>query len=109
MKIPDRNSAGIPPGPDKASSAQTHRAEQAQKAKAVHQKTPAGASIEIGSGPSPDSVQMSRLAGAIRADDLNTPERAAKIERLEAEVRSGKYQVDSQALSRSLVDDMIRE
>jgi len=110
MKIPDRNTAGAPAGPDKANGVQSHRAEQSQKAKSVQQKTPAGQPTKAAEADhSPDSVQMSDLARALRTEDVNTPERTEKLNRLATEISSGRYKVDSQALSKSMVDDMIRK
>jgi anti-sigma28 factor (negative regulator of flagellin synthesis) len=36
------------------------------------------------------------------------PDRAARLERLSAEVQSGKYKVDAAAVSRKLVDEALR-
>ena len=109
MKIPDRNTAGVPPGPDKTGGAQSHRTEQSQKSKAVHQKTSAGQAAQTQAEHSPDRVQISDLARALRAEDVNSPERTEKLNRLAAEISSDRYKVDSQALSKSMVDDMIRK
>ncbi len=55
-----------------------------------------------------DSVGLSELS--VRLLELSRaepPERAARLERLAAEVRSGRYQVDPLALSRRLIDDAL--
>ncbi len=55
-----------------------------------------------------DSVGLSELS--VRLLDLvrsEAPERAARIERLALEVRSGRYQVDPLAVARRIVDEAL--
>lgn len=55
-----------------------------------------------------DSVGLSELS--VRLLDLarvEAPERAARIERLTLEVRSGRYQVDPLALARRILDEAL--
>ena len=55
-----------------------------------------------------DQADVSRLAGALAgAVDGTAPERAARIEQLRLEVRSGRYDADAQATARGLVSDAL--
>jgi flagellar biosynthesis anti-sigma factor FlgM len=57
-----------------------------------------------------DRVQLSELSARLLAlADARAPERAARVEKLSADVRSGKYQVDSHDLSSRLIDEAIRQ
>jgi anti-sigma28 factor (negative regulator of flagellin synthesis) len=50
---------------------------------------------------------LSDLAGRLRSLSSDTPERAAYLEKLSAEVEAGRYTVDAQALSRKIIDDAL--
>jgi anti-sigma28 factor (negative regulator of flagellin synthesis) len=50
---------------------------------------------------------ISSLAGYLRSLSRETPERAAYLEKLLAEVQSGRYSVDAHELSREIVDDAL--
>jgi anti-sigma28 factor (negative regulator of flagellin synthesis) len=52
---------------------------------------------------------LSDLAGRLRSLSPDTPERAAYLEKLSAEVEAGRYTVDAQALSRKIIDDALQE
>lgn len=52
---------------------------------------------------SEDQVHLSNLASVVHSLSSESPERAARIERLAMQVQSGQYSVDSKALSSSLV------
>jgi anti-sigma28 factor (negative regulator of flagellin synthesis) len=54
-----------------------------------------------------DRVQLSSLSHHISAQAVDSPERASRIERLSQLVQSGRYHVDSRAVSRALVDELI--
>jgi flagellar biosynthesis anti-sigma factor FlgM len=57
-----------------------------------------------------DRVQLSGLSARLLASgDSGTPERAARVEQLTSDVRSGRYQVDAADLSRRMVDEAIRQ
>jgi anti-sigma28 factor (negative regulator of flagellin synthesis) len=60
-------------------------------------------------GDSEDRVQLSQLSAALRAADVESPERTAFLERLSAKVASGEYHVDSLELSRKLIRDALGE
>lgn len=56
-----------------------------------------------------DDVQLSDLGSRIQAlGQVDSPERAAKVARIAAAVKSGSYQVDTKQVSKSLVDDALR-
>jgi anti-sigma28 factor (negative regulator of flagellin synthesis) len=54
-------------------------------------------------GDSDDHVQLSNLASVVHSLSSESPDRAARVERLAMQVQSGQYQVDSMALSSSIV------
>lgn len=57
-----------------------------------------------------DRVDLSDLSGLLLASaSVDAPERAARVERLAAEVRSGRYKVDAEEVSRRIVGEAIRE
>ena len=94
MRINDQNLTGI-------SSSQLGRT----------QETESGNRHGRGAGPGAagnDQVQLSSLAGSLQALTGETPERAAHLERLSAEVAAGRYTVDAQALSQKIVDEAIQ-
>jgi flagellar biosynthesis anti-sigma factor FlgM len=64
--------------------------------------------VESGAG-SGDQVSLSSLTAKLRELDVDSPERAARLERLGADVASGRYQVDSAELSREIVSDSIND
>ncbi len=53
-----------------------------------------------------DEVQLSNLALHLSAD---SPERAARIARITAEVQSGRYEVDAAEVSRRMIAGAIEE
>jgi anti-sigma28 factor (negative regulator of flagellin synthesis) len=59
------------------------------------------------SGSDGDDVQLSGLAGLLKSASAGSSERAQKTQKLALEVQSGTYRVDSAALSRRLVDEML--
>lgn len=55
-----------------------------------------------------DSVGLSELSvRLLELGRVEAPERAARIERLTLEVRSGRYQVDPLAVARRIVDEAL--
>lgn len=54
-----------------------------------------------------DDVQLSGLAGLLKSASGDSTERAQKTQRLAQLVQSGSYQVDPDAVSRRLVDEML--
>ncbi len=96
MKVNDTNAGGLTSG----------AAGAAQGANAVTGAAPAKTQQKGGAGGgSPDQVQLSNLSAQIRAEDSNSPERAAHLEKLSAAVQAGTYQVDSIAVSQKIIDD----
>ena len=97
MKINDSNVAGL--GSQGIGKAQ----ETEQGARVRQGRTGDGASS------STDQVQLSNLSETLRASESESPERAAHLERLSADVQAGRYHVDSAKLSKSIVQDSIKE
>jgi flagellar biosynthesis anti-sigma factor FlgM len=57
-----------------------------------------------GAGVPGDSVALSSLAERVAALDANSAERAARTDRLAAEVASGRYEPDPLAISRAMIE-----
>jgi anti-sigma28 factor (negative regulator of flagellin synthesis) len=55
-----------------------------------------------------DHVQLSELSGRLLAiQNADSPQRAARVQKLAADYRAGRYQPDSRQTSRRIVDDAI--
>ena len=54
-----------------------------------------------------DQVALSDLSAKLRELDSDSPERAARLERLAAEVASGRYRVDAMEVSDRIIDDAV--
>jgi len=64
-------------------------------------------------GPGKDRVQLSNLLESLRrqagsGEDEISPERAAYLDKLGAQVASGNYQVDANKLSARIIDDTVK-
>jgi len=80
-------------------------ASQLQQTQQPATVSPAGSEQESKSAAASDSVGLSELS--VRLLELartESPERVVRLERLAADIRSGRYQVDPLALSRRIVD-----
>lgn len=85
---------------------------KAQGAEATKQTDLSGASsggLERAreSGSSRDRLQLSALASQIRAEDIESPERTAHIDRLATEYAAGRYRPDADAISSKLIDEAL--
>jgi anti-sigma28 factor (negative regulator of flagellin synthesis) len=56
-----------------------------------------------------DSRDLSALGGELRKLADGTPEREAYLDKLAAEIRAGRYRVDSEELARKLFADLQKE
>ncbi len=64
----------------------------------------------VGSGGAEtDRVSLSNLSGTLRAAMAGSPEREARLEKLSAEVQSGRYHVDSATLSKDIITDAFQK
>ena len=97
MRTNDRNLTGI-------SSSRLGRTPEPE---AVNRQGPAGAPSGPAGSAGEDQLHLSDLAGRLRSLGSDTPERAAYLERLSAEVEAGRYTVDAQVLSRKIIDDAL--
>lgn len=52
--------------------------------------------------------QLSSIAQRLRQLTEGTPEREQYLERLAADIREGRYQVDSYALADKIIDQLLR-
>ena len=98
MKVNETN-------PNQTAPSELGKARQAAAAAAAHQgKSPEQAQDAEAS----DRVQISNLSDRLlRMVSSDSPERLARLEKLAAEVRAGRYEVDARALSRSLIEDAL--
>ena len=65
-----------------------------------------------GVGPadsSTDRVELSNLSASLRAEDGESPERAAFIEKLAADYEAGRYNPDAKEVSKKIIADALRE
>jgi flagellar biosynthesis anti-sigma factor FlgM len=96
MKITDSNVGGL----------SSNGTGAAQGANGVGGAGAAKAPQKAGAGTvSADDVQLSNLSAHIRAEDSNSPVRAAQLEKLSAAVQTGTYHVDASEISRKIIDD----
>ncbi len=95
MKINDSNIAGL-------GSQGIGKSQETEQGGRIRQ----GRTAEAGPS-STDQVQLSNLSESLRASETESPERAAHLERLSAEVQAGRYHVDSAEVSKNIVDDSI--
>jgi anti-sigma28 factor (negative regulator of flagellin synthesis) len=100
MKINDSSSQGLPQG---IQQAQTNRAAETAPLSRTNNY---GKVAESASGGS-DQLQLSNLAGKIQASLDGSSGRTQYLEKLALDVKSGSYQVNSQDLSKSIIDDSI--
>lgn len=78
--------------------------EKTDGAEATGRSRGRGAELRSGGG---DSVELSSLGSQLARLTADSPERAARLEQLAADVASGRYQVDAQAVSQRLLDDSL--
>jgi len=97
MKIQDPSLSGI-----NLTTGGTQQAGKVQSTERVNGKANAGAA------GSTDAVLLSTLSREVEALQAD-PVRAARLESLQAAVADGSYQPDSQALSKSLVDNAFEQ
>lgn len=71
-------------------------------------KTGIGGRYDAYGDESPDRVALSDLSTQVRNLSFDSPEHTARLERLSADVRAGRYQVDARALSQSLVEQSLK-
>ena len=96
MRVDDRHLTG-------SQAAQPEKANQAQEIDRQGESKAAGGQAASGS----DQVQLSELIAMLaRALETAGSDRAGRMERLAGEYSAGRYQVDSQALSRAMLAEM---
>jgi len=101
MKVNDPNLAGGSAGQiggtglDRARQTELHRRD--------------GAARDSSAKDSPDRVALSQMSARLRTLSAESPKRVALLERLSAEVATGRYRPDANAVSRSLVEETLRE
>jgi len=76
-----------------------------QRGVAGPQGGPAARDKEVRTGAAPDSVQISSLAEHLSATDAHSVAREARIERLAADVASGRYNPDPEAIAKAMVKE----
>jgi hypothetical protein len=58
---------------------------------------------------STDLVQLSDLSRQLRASDLDSPERLAQLDKVRADVQSGRYQPDPVTIAQAVVRNALGE
>lgn len=98
MRIDDKNMSGV--GASNLSGAQgTQGAERSRS----------GAQRGVGGSGSPDHVQLSGLAEQLQSLQSGSEAHEAELSRLRELVQSGRYEVDAEQVSRSLVEEALTE
>ena len=97
MKINDANVAGL-------TSSGIGKAQETEQGARTRQGRK-----EEGASSSTDQVQLSGLSEALRVFQSESPERAAQVEKLSADVESGRYRVDAAAIGNNIINDSIKE
>lgn len=92
MKIHDHNMTGI-------SGAGLGKTDAVQSS--------GGRKTQSAGGGQRDQVQISDLAQAIGSLSSDSPERSERLQQLQMEVSSGRYQVDARELSRNIIDETL--
>jgi len=84
---------------------QANAANSSQRA----QETAAAGTNRTGSGNNQSRADdnLSSLAAAVQSALSDSPERAARLERLAAEFAAGDYQTDATSTARSLIDETL--
>ena len=96
MKINDSNINGL-------ASSGIGKAQETDAASRGRGKTVGGADS------STDRVELSSLSASLRAEDAESPERAALIEKLAADYAAARYNPDPLEVSKKIIADAIRE
>ena len=99
MRVNDSSAANV--AANQAGHAELERARQAGTGTG-------GRSRESSAADSPDRVALSEMGSRLRELALDSPERVARLDKLSADVAAGRYQADAEAVSRSLLDEMLR-
>jgi len=66
-----------------------------------------GSSSRSAYGLGNDSVELSNLSEAVRSYTSDSPERSQALSQIGRDVRGGRYQVDSLAVSRGVIGDAL--
>jgi len=95
MRVHDTSSGNV----------EARRLAEQQRTEATGQAKPESKGAEGKAGS--DRLQLSTLATRIQAEDVDSPERTAKLEKLAADYAAGRYQPDSDAISEKLIDEAL--
>jgi hypothetical protein len=102
MRVNDPNASGLPPGAltgtGLGKAQETGRTSRAGW----------GGRGEAAGEESPDRVALSDLSGRVRELAADSPERVARLEKLSADVRAGRYEADPLELSRRLIEETLK-
>lgn len=100
MKIQDPNLSGI--------NLTTGGSQQAGKVQSAEKVNGRAGTAGAGGAGGTDAVELSGLSRQVEALQAD-PARESRLERLQAAVREGSYQPDSQALSKALIESALGE
>ena len=95
MKVNDSNIGGL-------SSAGIGRTQEVDAGGKAKQKGAVAGAL------SNDNVQLSDLSSALQSLQSDSPERTAHLERLAADVASGRYKPDVREVSKGIVDEALK-
>jgi len=96
MRIPDNQTGGV-------GAAGVNRTQETVTATSAH-RAAAGSRTEASSN---DEIQLSQLAGHLKAQSPGSVEREAKIEQLRTQVASGTYHPDNEKISHAMIDEAL--
>jgi hypothetical protein len=99
MRVNDPNAGAL--SPDALSGTGVAKAGEAARAGRSGRGSAAG-------GEAPDRVALSEWSSRVRELAVDSPERTARLERLSAEVRAGRYRADPLLLGRLLIEDALK-
>jgi anti-sigma28 factor (negative regulator of flagellin synthesis) len=97
MKIEPQN---IQPNNGAGANQQTGGAQQADQ---VSSGRSLAAFSRNGYGLGTDSVQLSSLSAAVQAYTSGSPERTSALNQIGKDVQTGRYQINNQAVSQSII------
>src|SRR5436305_2032729 len=101
MRVNDSNPGGVSPsGAGQTGIGKTQESTRVERG--------AGVTSPAKTGSPNDSVQLSHLGSLLQAEDSQSPERAAKVDKLRADVASGNYKLDAEDLAKNLIDDTLK-